>query len=117
MSATQAERRSTINHELFTITDEMKEAMEKARISQIDSFPDIKNTGYYDGKNNFKAYDQNQSFFITVTKDKFLDACHPAAIIDTIIERLDLETLYNHYSKEGNPAYHPKMMLKILFYG
>ena len=117
MSATHAERRSTINHELFTITDDMKEAMEKARSSQIGSFPDVKDTSYFDGNNNFRAYDQNQSFFITVTKDKFLDAGHPAAIIDIIIERLDLEILYKHYSKEGNPAYHPKMMLKVLFYG
>lgn len=118
MSATQAERRSTINHELFTITDEMKEAMEKARISQINSFPDVEeDTSYFDGKMNFRAYDQNQSFFIDVAKNKFLDAGHPAAIIDTIIERLDLEKLYNYYSEEGNPAYHPKMMLKILFYG
>jgi transposase len=117
MSATHAERRSTINHELFAITDEMREAMERARISRIDSLSNVENTVSPDGKNNFRAYDQNQSFFITVTKDKFLDAGHPAALIDTIIERLDLELLYNHYALEGNPAYHPKMMLKILFYG
>ncbi len=117
MSATHAERRSAIDHELFTITEEMSEAMEKARRIQNDSFPNIENTVSPDGKNNFRAYDQNQSFFITVTKDKFLDAGHPAALIDTIIERLDLQILYNHYSDEGNPAYHPKMMLKILFYG
>ena len=117
MSATHAERRSTIEHELFTITDEMKEAMEKARASQIDSCPGGEDPRYSDGNNNFRSYDQDQSFFITITKDKFLDAGHPAAIIDIIIERLDLAILYNHYAKEGNPAYHPKMMLKILFYG
>jgi len=116
MSETQAERRSDINHELFTITDEMKAAMEEARIHQNESLPDIIDT-YSEEKNNFRTYDQEQSFFITVTKDKFLDAGHPAAIIDTIIERLDLEILYSRYSKEGNPPYHPKMMLKILFYG
>ena len=117
MSETQAERRSTINHELFTITDEMKVAMEKARMRHLDSFPDVKDADCADGNNNFRAYDQNQSFFITVTKDKFLEAGHPAAIIDTIIERLDLAILYKHYSKEGDPAYHPEMMLKVLFYG
>jgi len=117
MSETQAELRSTINHELFSITDEMKEAMEKARISQLGRFADFEDAGGYEVKNNFRAYDQNQSFFITVTKDKFLDAGHPAAIIDTVIERLDLEGLYIQYSKEGNPPYHPKMMLKIVFYG
>ena len=117
MSKTQAEHRSNIDHELFSITDEMKQAMEKARISQLGRFADFEDAGCYEVKNNFRAYDQSQSFFITVTKDKFLDAGHPAAIIDTIIERLDLETLYVQYSKEGNPPYHPKMMLKIVFYG
>ena len=116
MSETHAERRSDIDHELFTITDEMKAAMEQARIRQNENLPDVIDT-YSEEKNNFRAYDQDQSFFITVTKDKFLDAGHPAAIIDVIIERLDLEILYKRYSKEGNPPYHPKMMLKILFYG
>ena len=110
MSKTQAEHRSNIDHELFSITDEMKQAMEKARISQLGRFADFEDAGCYEVKNNFRAYDQSQSFFITVTKDKFLDAGHPAAIIDTIIERLDLETLYVQYSKEGNPPYHPKMI-------
>jgi len=117
MSATQAERRSAINHELFEITDEIKEAMDRARIENKKRYPDIEATGQSEEKNNFRAYDQNQSFFITVTKEKFLDASHPAAIIDTIIERLDLENLYNYYSNEGNQPYHPRMMLKILFYG
>ncbi len=30
---------------------------------------------------------------------------------------MDLEKLYEYYSSEGNQPYHPKMMLKILFYG
>jgi len=117
MSATQAERRSAIEHELFEITDKIKEEMERARIENRNRYPNNDNTNQSEEKNNFRTYDQAQSFFITVTKDKFLDAGHPAAIIDTIIERLDLGSLYNYYSSEGNQPYHPKMMLKILFYG
>ncbi len=116
MSATQTERRSSINHELFTLTDEMKDAMKKARINKDNSLPKMESTNSFNKKNNFREYNQNQAFFITVTKDKFLDASHPSAIIDTIIERLDLDCLYSYYSKEGNQPYHPKMMLKILFY-
>ena len=117
MSATQAERRSAIEHELFELTDEIKEAMNRARRENRNTYSDNDDTKQSEEKNNFRAYDQTQSFFITVTKDKFLDANHPAAIIDTIIERLDLEDLYTYYSHEGNQPYHPKMMLKILFYG
>lgn len=115
--ATQAELRSNINQELFEITDEMKEAMEKARLRDAERYPKGKEAGINENKNNFRAYDQDQSFFITVTKDRFLESGHPAVIIDAIIERLDLQVLYDRYSDEGNPAYHPKMMLKILFYG
>jgi transposase len=83
----------------------------------MGTIPRAKDSTNTNENNNFREYDQNQSFFITVTKDKFLDAGHPAALIDIIIERLDLGILYKQYSQEGNPAYHPKMMLKILFYG
>lgn len=115
--ATQAELRSNINQELFEITDEMKEVMEKARLKDAERFPKVEKSGINDKKNNFRAYDQDQSFFIVVAKDRFFDSGHPAVIIDAIIERLDLQVLYDRYSDEGNPAYHPKMMLKILFYG
>jgi transposase len=116
MSKTHIEiRNEKIERELFTITAEMKEAMDKARKEKIEKMPkieikcDVQN-------NNFRPYDQEQIFFVTVTKDKFLAAEHPAAIIDEIIERLDLSNIYAYYSQEGNPAYHPKMMVKVLFY-
>ncbi len=117
MSTTQAERRSNIEHELFELTDEIKEAMKKAYTDNKNRYPEINGKSQTEEKNNFREYNQTQSFFIPITKDKFLEAGHPAAIIDTIIERLDLESLYNYYSSEGNQPYHPKMMLKILFYG
>ena len=75
MSETQAELRSTINHELFSITDEMKEVIEQARKSQLARFADFEDAGCYEVKNNFRAYDQNQSFFITVTTLIPVDLC------------------------------------------
>ena len=72
MSATQAERRSAIKHELFEITDKIKEEMGRARIENRNQYPDIDDTDQSEEKNNFREYDQTQSFFITVTKDKFI---------------------------------------------
>ena len=43
-----------------------------------------------DRENNFRPYDQRQRLFVDVSKDSFLE--------------------------ERHPAYHPKMMLKVLFY-
>ena len=42
---------------------------------------------------------------------------HPARIMSAIVDTLDLSVLYNKYSWEGGETYHPKSMLKIMFYG
>lgn len=41
---------------------------------------------------------------------------HLAVILNDVIETLDLSCLYNKVPLEGNPSYHPKMMLKVLLY-
>ncbi len=66
MSKTQAERRSAIEHELFEITDEMKEAMERARINDKNRYPEIDGKRATEKKNNFREYNQKQSFFTIV---------------------------------------------------
>jgi len=38
-------------------------------------------------------------------------------MISAIIDTLDLSVLYSKYSWEGGETYHPKSMLKIVFYG
>jgi transposase len=65
---------------------------------------------------NFREYDQNQGIFAPIIPADVIDDDDPARIIDEIIESLDLSKLYDFYSHEGNPAYHPKMMLKVLFF-
>ena len=47
----------------------------------------------------------------------YLSKDHLAWIVDEVVDELDLSCLYNKVSFVGNPSYHPKMMLKILFYG
>jgi transposase len=37
-------------------------------------------------------------------------------VVDDVVNNLDLSCLYVNIASEGNMAYHPKMMLKILFY-
>jgi transposase len=100
---------------LFEITEDMKVAMEEARIEKIKQLEALKTMKDID-KNNFRPYDPDQDFFMTVSRGSFLDERHPASIIDLIVERLDLSEIYVGYSHEGNQPYHPKMMLKILFY-
>lgn len=65
---------------------------------------------------NFREYNQNQGMFCTIIPADLIDEEHPAFIISKVIEKLDLRTIYDSYSNEGNPSYHPKMMFKVLFY-
>jgi transposase len=37
-------------------------------------------------------------------------------VINDVVDALDLSCLYNKVAYEGNPPYHPAMMLKMLFY-
>ena len=110
-------RNEVVHSELFEITDEMRVAMEQAKMENIGRGGAYVESVKDGERNNFRAYDQNQDFFVTVSKNSFLEENHPAVIIDFVVERLDLTELYEQYSDEGNPAYHPKMMLKVLFYG
>ena len=63
---------------------------------------------------NFKDYDQSQAVFRDIRPLDLLEEDHPARVIDRIVELLDLEELYSEYAEEGKPAYHPKMMVKVL---
>lgn len=66
--------------------------------------------------NNFREYSQAQGIFRTIVPENLLEDEHPARVVSKVVESLDLTAIYNFYKAEGKPAYHPKMMLKILFY-
>ncbi|MBN2835412.1 MAG: IS1182 family transposase [Candidatus Delongbacteria bacterium] len=104
------------DEELFLLTEEMKTTMLEAAARDKKKEKELTGNIEAEQSDNFRDYNQDQTFFITVSKEGFIEENHPAVIINTIIERLNLENLYATYSKEGNKAYHPKMMLKILFY-
>ena len=109
-------RNEKIDRELFEITEGMREAMERVWMEDIHRREAVVMPVIDSESDNFRPYDQNQDFFITVSKKTFLEEKHPASIIDLVVERLELRELYQQYSDEGKPSYHPKMMLKVLFY-
>lgn len=67
-------------------------------------------------KRNFREYDQKQGLFAQIVPANLLEEEHPARVIDAIVEKLDLSGIYSEYSDQGKPAYHPRMMFKVLFY-
>jgi transposase len=64
----------------------------------------------------FKKYDQKQQLLFPPSLDQFIPEDHPARTIDNIVERLDLSCIISRYSEEGQPAYDPRLMLKVIFY-
>ncbi len=65
---------------------------------------------------NVREYNQYQKLLFPPHLKDFLPDDHQAMIINDIVETLDLSCLYRKIASEGNRAYHPKMMLKILVY-
>jgi transposase len=116
MNETHSEKRSAgLHRELIPIDEEMKKKMASAYQSAKGDSSRYEGDEE-DSPNNFRPYDQRQDFFVSVSKSAFFEAEHPAAVIDSVVERLDLKAVYGDYAKEGNPPYHPKLMLKVLFY-
>ncbi|WP_278034756.1 transposase [Flavobacterium nitratireducens] len=67
-------------------------------------------------KTKFKHYNQNQTTLLPYSFDEFIVAQHPVRIVNQVVESINIKPLLKAYSEEGNPAYHPKMLLKVMLY-
>ncbi len=65
----------------------------------------------------FRKYDQAQTKFVNLNYRKMLGEDSDAVLINGMIEVLDLSGIEDRYDEVGNPAYHPKAMMKIIIYG
>ncbi|MDX6192158.1 IS1182 family transposase [Flavobacterium sp. Fl-318] len=64
----------------------------------------------------FKHYDQQQTILLPYSFDDLIPEKHPVRIVDQVVESINIQPLLKAYSKEGNPGYHPKMLLKVMLY-
>ena len=65
----------------------------------------------------FKPYKVNQMMLLPPSIHDFVPEGHLAKVIDKVVEQLDIEAIERKYSELGQNTYHPKIMLKLLFYG
>jgi transposase len=65
----------------------------------------------------FKRYDQKQQFLLPLNLEEFVPQDHISRVINDLIDLVDISAIESTYSEEGCPAYHPRILLKILFYG
>jgi transposase len=117
MEKTSIERTNeNIATELFSITEEQKREMISAKKKSEEEYRLLKGEEKPETPHNFREYEVDQNFFVLIERKKFLEARYSAAVIDCVVEKLDLGRIYARYSNEGNPSFEPRMMLKILFY-
>jgi transposase len=62
----------------------------------------------------FKDSHQDQSMLLPPSFDELIDIDHPVRIVNDVIERVDLERIYEGYKGGGAPNYLPRMMLKVI---
>lgn len=63
-----------------------------------------------------RPYDQEQIFLLPPSLNEWVSHDHPARVFSEIIDRMDTRP-FREPKEEGRPAYHPKMMLKVLLWG
>lgn len=65
----------------------------------------------------FKEYKDKTLYLLPPSIDDFIKEDHLSRVIDEITEALDTKKIEGKYSHLGQRSYHPKIMLKLLFYG
>jgi len=65
---------------------------------------------------NVRPYNQDQMALFPPSVQSLIESDDLCMVVNDVVKTLDLSCLYQKVSAEGNPAYHPAMMLKIYFY-
>lgn len=66
----------------------------------------------------YRAYNPEQQLLLPPSLQEWLPEDHLVYFVNDTIEEMDLSAIEGVYEKNlrGNPPYHPKMMVKLLFY-
>ncbi len=65
----------------------------------------------------FKNYNFNQNLLLPPSLEEMISPNHSVRVVNQVIDNLNLDPVLKQYAGGGCPAYHPRMMLKILVYG
>lgn len=64
----------------------------------------------------YKSNFQDQISLFPARLDQNIAACSPVRLVNQVVDNLDITAIEKTYSGGGTSAYHPRMMLKVLFY-
>ena len=65
----------------------------------------------------FKDYNHNQNLLLPPSLEELIDPNHPVRVVNQVVDNLNLDPILAKYDGGGCPAYHPRLMLKMLVYG
>ena len=66
---------------------------------------------------NYKEYNPRQTELFGYKPEDVLDEDHLSFFVDEMVETISMENFYDRTPSPGNPAYNPKLMLKVIFLG
>lgn len=64
----------------------------------------------------FKQHSVHQQVLFPINLNDLISQNHSARLIDSVVEKLEIPEIIKQYKGGGASSYHPKMLLKILFY-
>ena len=64
----------------------------------------------------FKELTSNQNVLFPISLSEKIPSTHPVRIVNQIVEALNIDNILSKYKGGGTSSYHPRMLLKILFY-
>ena len=65
----------------------------------------------------FKPHSVHQQDLFPLNLNDLISENHSARLIDRVVEQLEISDIISQFKGGGRSSYHPKMLLKILFYG
>jgi len=65
----------------------------------------------------FQMPDRHTPYIFPASPDGWLPPDHLARFVVEVVENLDLGSIVNAYNARGKQAYHPRLLLALLFYG
>ncbi len=68
------------------------------------------------GRGSLQAFEQKQVLLIPSTADQLIPADHLARVIDSTIDGIGLEALFETFEGGGASNYSPVMLLKVMIY-
>jgi len=62
----------------------------------------------------FKDYNHNQNLLLPPSLEVLITPNHPVRVVNQVVDNLNLDPILAKYEGGGCPAYHPRLMLKVL---